>query len=98
MFYLDFHFLKLLFGRDYEDETLLNICLRTCYMTKKSYFGNQNTTLGSVVPLAMFIKNLPTATTKMSAVRQTPNKSSVLQISRSLIASNDRSKNTFSDK
>ena len=34
----------------------------------------------------------------MSAVRQTPNKSSVLQINRSLVASNDRSKNTFSDK
>ena len=75
-----------------EDETLIKICLRICY------FGNQNTTLGSVVPLAMFSKNLPTATTKMSAVRQTPNKSSVLQINRSLIASNDRSKNTFSDK
>ena len=33
---------------------LIKICLRTCDMTYRSYFGNQNSTLGSVVPLAMF--------------------------------------------
>ena len=54
MFHLDFDVLKLLLGRDYEDETLIKICLRTCDMTLRSYFGNQNSTLGSVVPLAMF--------------------------------------------
>ena len=33
---------------------LIKICLRTCDMTLRSYFGNQNSTLGFVVPLAMF--------------------------------------------
>ena len=33
---------------------LIKICLRTCDVIKKSYFGKQNSTLGSVVPLAMF--------------------------------------------
>ena len=33
---------------------LIKICLRTCDMTYRSYFGDQNSTLGSVVPLAMF--------------------------------------------
>ena len=44
--------LKLKFGRnacwDFELGILIKICVRTCY------FGKQNSTLGSVVPLAMF--------------------------------------------
>ena len=39
----------LLFGWDLEFWNLIKICARTCY------FGKQNLTLGSVVPLAMFI-------------------------------------------
>ena len=38
---------------------ILKICVRTCDMTDmtlRSYFGKQNSTLGSVVPLAMFTK------------------------------------------
>ena len=38
-----------------EDEwNLIKICLRACDMIKRSYFGNQSSTLGSVVPLALF--------------------------------------------
>ena len=33
---------------------LIKICGRTCDMTLRSYFGKMNSTLGSVVPLAMF--------------------------------------------
>ena len=33
---------------------LIKICFRSCDMTSRSYFGEQNSTLGSVVPLAMF--------------------------------------------
>ena len=33
---------------------LIKICVRTCDTTKRSYFGKQNSTLGSAVPLAMF--------------------------------------------
>ena len=51
------------FGWDFEVDAwlrfwrrnLINICLRTCDMTQRSYFGKQNSTLGSVVPLAMFV-------------------------------------------
>ena len=35
---------------------MIKICLRTCDMTSRSYFGKQNSTLGSVVPLAMFLR------------------------------------------
>ena len=42
-------------SRDSEDENLLKICVWTCDMTSRSYFGKQNSTLGSVVPLAMFL-------------------------------------------
>ena len=41
-------------SRDSEDENLLKICVWTCDMTSRSYFGKMNSTLGSVVPLAMF--------------------------------------------
>ena len=34
--------------------TLIKICVWTCAMTLISYFGKMNSTLGSVVPLAMF--------------------------------------------
>ena len=34
---------------------VIKICLRACDMTLRSYFGEQNSTLGSVVPLAMFL-------------------------------------------
>ena len=34
--------------------TLIKICVWTCDMTSISYFGKMNSTLGSVVPLAMF--------------------------------------------
>ena len=37
----------LMFGRDFESWNLIKICVGTCY------FGKQNSTLGSVVPLAM---------------------------------------------
>ena len=51
-----------MFGWDFEVDAwskiwrgnLIKICVWTCDMTKRSYFGNQNSTLGSVVPLAMF--------------------------------------------
>ena len=33
------------------------ICVRTCDMTSRIYFGKQNSTLGSVVSLAMFFGN-----------------------------------------
>ena len=33
---------------------LIKICFWTCNMTSRSYFGKMNSTLGSVVPLAMF--------------------------------------------
>ena len=35
-------------SKDFEFWNLIKICVRTCY------FGKQNSTLGSVVPLAMF--------------------------------------------
>ena len=38
----------LMFGWDFEFWNLIKICVRTCY------FGKQNSTLGPVVPLAMF--------------------------------------------
>ena len=42
----------LMLGRDYDDE----IFLGTCDRTKRCFFGiKQNSTLGSVVPLAMFL-------------------------------------------
>ena len=54
----------LMFGWDFEVGTwsrfwrcLIKICVRTCDMTSRSYFGKQNSTLGSVVPLAMFCFN-----------------------------------------
>ena len=54
----------LMFGCDFEVgawsrfwRCLIKICVRTCDMTSRSYFGKQNSTLGSVVPLAMFCFN-----------------------------------------
>ena len=35
-------------SKDFEFRNLIKICVRTCF------FGKQNSTLGSVVPLAMF--------------------------------------------
>ena len=35
-------------SKDFEFWNLIKICVRTCF------FGKQNSTLGSVVPLAMF--------------------------------------------
>ena len=37
-------------SKDFEFWNLIKICVRTCF------FGKQNSTLGSVVPLAMFLK------------------------------------------
>ena len=39
-----------------------NLCVWNCYMTSRSYFGKINSTLGSVVPLAMFINKEDTKT------------------------------------
>ena len=39
----------------YKILKLIKICARTCDMTIRSYLGNQNSTLGSVVPLAYFL-------------------------------------------
>ena len=36
-------------SKDFEFWNLIKICVRTCF------FGKQNSTLGSVVPLAMFL-------------------------------------------
>ena len=36
---------------------LSKLCVRTHHMTSRSYFSKMNSTLGSVVPLAMFITN-----------------------------------------
>ena len=54
----------LMFGCDFEVgawsrfwRCLIKICVRTFEMTSRSYFGKQNSTLGSVVPLAMFCFN-----------------------------------------
>ena len=53
----------LMFGWDFEISAwsrfwrcLMKICVRICDMTSRRYFGKQNSTLGSVVPLAMFFK------------------------------------------
>ena len=46
-------------SRDSEDENLLKICVWTCDMTSRSYFGKMNSTLGSVVPLAIFGFSIP---------------------------------------
>ena len=43
----------LMLSRDYEDE-MWTICVWTCDMTSRSFFGKMNSILGSVVPLAMF--------------------------------------------
>ena len=52
----------LMFGWDFEVSAwsifwrcLIKICERTCDLTKRSYFEKQNSALGSVVPLAMFL-------------------------------------------
>ena len=37
---------------------LIKICVCTCDMTSRIYFGKMNSTLGSVVPLAMFFSNI----------------------------------------
>ena len=34
---------------------VIKICVWTCVMTSRSYFGKMNSTLGSVVPLAMLL-------------------------------------------
>ena len=51
-----------MFGWDFEVDArsrfwrcLIKICVWTCDMTSRSYFGKMNSTFGSVVPLAMFI-------------------------------------------
>ena len=45
-------------SKDFEFWNLIKICVRTCF------FGKQNSTLGSVVPLAMFyIKSLVNSST-----------------------------------
>ena len=43
----------MMFGWNFEFWNLIKICVRTCY------FGKQNSTLGSVVPLAMFCDYFP---------------------------------------
>ena len=48
---------KARFGQDFEFQVYLNlikICVRTCDMASRTYFGKMNSALGSVVPLAMF--------------------------------------------
>ena len=45
-------------SRDSEDE-MWKICVWTCDMTSRSYFFKMNSTLGSVVPLAMFFVTRP---------------------------------------
>ena len=45
---LTFFVEMVMFGLDFEFWNLIRICVRTCY------FGKQKSTLGSVVPLAMF--------------------------------------------
>ena len=40
----------MVWSKDFEFWNLIKICVRTCF------FGKQNSTLGSVVPLAMFFK------------------------------------------
>ena len=60
--FLSLSFVKILmFGWDFEVGAwsrfwicLIKICVRICDMTSRNYFGKQNSTLGSVVPLAMF--------------------------------------------
>ena len=43
-------------GQDlFENLLFPNAHLYTCGMTLRSYFANQNSTLASVVPLAMFL-------------------------------------------
>ena len=52
----------LMFGWDFEVDArlrlekwnLINVYVRTCEMTQRSYFGKQNSTLGSVVPMAVW--------------------------------------------
>ena len=51
----------LMYGWDFEVDAwsrfwrcLMKICVRICDMTSRSYFGKMTSTLGSVVPLAMF--------------------------------------------
>ena len=39
-------------SKDFEFWNLIKICVRTCF------FGKQNSTLGSVVPLAMFMTDM----------------------------------------
>ena len=55
----------LMFGWDFEVGAwsrfwicLIKICVRICDMTSRNYFGKQNSTLGSVVPLAMLLYNM----------------------------------------
>ena len=54
----------MMLGWDFELDTrsrfwryLIKICVWTCDMTSRSYFGEMNSSLGSVVPLAMFMKS-----------------------------------------
>ena len=42
--------------------TIIKICVWTCDMASRSYFGKMNSTLGSVVPLAMFTFYVSTPT------------------------------------
>ena len=52
-----------MFGWDFEVGAwsrfwicLIKICVRICDMTSRNYFGKQNSTLGSVVPLAILFR------------------------------------------
>ena len=51
---------------------MIKICVWTCDMTARSYFGKMNSTLGSVVPLAMFYY-CNAITAKVFDPRYTPN-------------------------
>ena len=66
----------LMFGWDFEVgawsrfwRCLIKICVRTCDMTYWSFFGKQNSILGSVVPLAMFFLSKDT-NTEMPSVKE----------------------------
>ena len=37
---------------------MIKICVKTCDLNSRSYFGKMNLTHGSVVPLAMFVFGL----------------------------------------
>ena len=53
LMFADVEILKLVLGQ-YSLDDLIQFCVWSCDITKISYFGRPNSTLGSVVPLAMF--------------------------------------------